>query len=50
MDNKRDCLCPVCGKRVARLADGAHCKGVWVWCRLCKKEVELVIDERDKQN
>ena len=42
-------ICPFCMKqRLAKVGRHAKCKGVSVWCKLCRKMVELKL--HDQQN
>ena len=35
-------ICPKCGRKMlARLVPDAKCKGVYVWCKACKTEIEI---------
>nr|DAM39040.1 MAG TPA: zinc-ribbon domain protein [Caudoviricetes sp.] len=41
MRNKQWVKCPYCGKKLAKILPDALCKGVFVWCKSCKKEIEI---------
>lgn len=36
-------ICSCCGKQLAVYDDTASCTGVFVYCKVCKKEVEITI-------
>lgn len=33
--------CPICGKKLLRITEGSVCVKVYVWCKSCKKEIEI---------
>ena len=33
--------CPMCGKHLFKYAYGASAKGIFVWCKECRKGVEI---------
>lgn len=41
---KRWFLCPRCGKRLVLYHDAAKCCGVYVWCKGCKRDIEIIIE------
>ena len=48
---KHDYLCPDCGKRIATYSDDAESKGVFCYCKRCRREIEIIIKEsRDEPN
>lgn len=36
--------CPNCEKKLALYDDTSECKGVYIYCKVCKKDVELKIN------
>lgn len=48
---KTDVKCPKCGKLIAKLKRNGMCKGMLLYCRSCKKEYEITINENlEKEN
>ena len=37
-------VCPDCGKKLVVYDDTAKCRGVYVYCKFCKKEVEIKVN------
>lgn len=35
--------CPDCGKKLAIYDNTASCSGVFIQCKKCKKEIEIII-------
>ena len=33
--------CPVCGKKLFRAVEGSEYKSIFIWCKSCKKEIEI---------
>ena len=33
--------CPHCGKKLLRIIEGSTVRKVYVWCKICKKEIEI---------
>lgn len=36
-------VCPHCGKNLLIYNNTAKCQGIYVWCRQCKKTIEVKI-------
>ena len=34
-------FCPVCGKKLFRVLEESHYVKIFVWCKNCKKEIEV---------
>jgi len=47
---KHDYLCPDCGKRIATYSDDAESKGVFCWCKSCRGEKEIKIENNTRVN
>ena len=37
-------LCPYCEKKLVLYEDTAHCRGVYIFCKFCKQEVEIKVN------
>ncbi len=35
--------CPVCGKKLVLYDNAANCKGVFIYCKKCRKDIEIKI-------
>lgn len=46
---KHDYLCPDCGKRIATFDTDAESKGVFCWCKNCKKPVEILLSQKESR-
>lgn len=33
--------CPHCGKKLLRIDKDSQFKNIYVWCKICKKEIKL---------
>lgn len=33
--------CPICGKKLFKITDESYYYKVFVWCKQCKKEIEV---------
>lgn len=42
---KQDYLCPDCGMRIATHNDYAKCVGIFCWCKQCKSEKEIKLNQ-----
>ena len=38
--------CPFCNKKLIKFNEDAKCKGVFLLCKKCKKEVEIKINKK----
>jgi|GEM_PF-1083896 len=47
---KHDYLCPDCGKRIATYDDDAESEGVFCWCKSCRGEKEIKIENNTRIN
>lgn len=45
-NNKTWYLCPNCGKKIALYKDNAESKKVYLICRGCKQEIEILIKNK----
>lgn len=45
MKEREDVRCPVCGKLLAKKDKDEKIYGIYLYCKVCKKEIN--IDERD---
>lgn len=41
-------VCPHCGKHLFKMNDEAVIKGIKVYCRRCKEEIEININRADE--
>lgn len=44
-------LCPRCGRiKLARVTAKARCEGVLLWCKQCRREVEVKLPLKKQNN
>ena len=46
-NNYNWCNCPQCGKKLLRINKKGAIRGVKVWCKVCKKEIDLNIEPKE---
>ena len=34
-------FCDICGKKLFRITEDSEYKKIYIWCKTCKKEIEL---------
>lgn len=50
MVKKEFYTCPHCGKKLVRVGKIAICKGIYILCRKCGKEVEIsILSQQDNR-
>ncbi|MDT8715551.1 hypothetical protein IAI10_02610 [Clostridium sp. 19966] len=42
--------CPVCGQKLAKIDDDKDIAGVAIWCKKCKREIEIRNTPKQKIN
>lgn len=43
-------LCPHCGKKLFRIAPNSNYEHIFVWCKNCKKEIEVSKRAKEPRN
>ena len=43
-------LCPHCGKKLFRIAPNSDYEHIFVWCKNCKKEIEVSKRAKEPRN
>lgn len=41
-------VCPHCGKRLFKMGADSVVKGITVWCKTCKEEIEININRANE--